>query len=155
MGSQSGDEELRAHRQHVPLLGAFQARLLQRLQRQTVPAGGRGAHYIRPGAGFVQGLPHGLASSPTWVLTLTLCFLFDVNVMTRPQIELRKRGVMPKETGVTNPAGTTDKDRDAAGARRDKRGGFRVSPGGSGDVISKHLSKRDPWTRDELVHGRF
>lgn len=45
------------------------------------------------------------------------------------QIELRKRGVIPKETNVTNQIGTqADREREAAAnIRRDKRGGIRVS----------------------------
>lgn len=58
------------------------------------------------------------------------------------QIELRKRGVIPKETNVVNQIGTqADKDRarDAA-LRRDKRGGFRVSFLLSHNVTFAYLS---------------
>lgn len=48
--------------------------------------------------------------------------------MKIPQIELRKRGVIPKETNVANQMGTqADRDREAANVRKDKRGGIRVS----------------------------
>lgn len=50
--------------------------------------------------------------------------------MNAPQIELRKRGVVPKETSVTIKLGTqTDQDRakEASSLRKDKRGGMRVS----------------------------
>lgn len=55
MGAQSGDEKLHPNSQHVPLLRAFQTRLLQRLQWQTVSEGGCSAHHIRPRAGFIKG----------------------------------------------------------------------------------------------------
>lgn len=55
MGAEPGDEKLHPHCQHLPLLGAFPDRLLQGLQRQAVPARGRGAHNIRPGAGLHEG----------------------------------------------------------------------------------------------------
>lgn len=47
-----------------------------------------------------------------------------------PQIELRKRGVVPKETNVANPMATQaerERVRDVGGIRREKRGGMRVS----------------------------
>lgn len=47
-----------------------------------------------------------------------------------PQIELRKRGVIPKESNIANQMGTPadrDRVREAASLRRDKRGGLRVS----------------------------
>ncbi|KAM3624986.1 uncharacterized protein V6R79_005002 [Siganus canaliculatus] len=45
------------------------------------------------------------------------------------KIELRKRGVVPKETNVTNQVvaqADRDRMRDAGGLRRDKRGGMRA-----------------------------
>lgn len=47
-----------------------------------------------------------------------------------PQIELRKRGVAPKETNVANQMGTQaerDRAKEGASLRREKRGGMRVS----------------------------
>lgn len=55
MGAQPGDEKLHPNCQHLPLLRAFQDRLLQGLQRQTVSEGGCSAHHIHPFAGFVKG----------------------------------------------------------------------------------------------------
>ncbi|XP_031704037.1 ARL14 effector protein isoform X2 [Anarrhichthys ocellatus] len=49
------------------------------------------------------------------------------------KIELRKRGVIPKETNVVNPVATQadrDKAREAISLRRDKRGGMRMSKQG-------------------------
>ncbi|KAK9542299.1 hypothetical protein VZT92_000174 [Zoarces viviparus] len=51
------------------------------------------------------------------------------------KIELRKRGVIPKETNVVNPVATQadkDKAREAVSLRRDKRGGMRGGRGGRG-----------------------
>merc|ERR1712002_723264 len=58
------------------------------------------------------------------------------------KIELRKRGVIPKETNVANQMGTQadrDRAREAAGLRREKRGGMRGGRGGRG---GKQLSER-------------
>lgn len=59
MGAEPGHEKLRPHQQHLPLLGALQARVLQGLQRQTVSERGCGAHPLDQRQWFVKGrAPH-------------------------------------------------------------------------------------------------
>lgn len=51
MGPEPGDEKLHPDRQHLPLFWALQDRLLQGLQWQAVPAGGRSANHLLPSTG--------------------------------------------------------------------------------------------------------
>ncbi|XP_045889319.1 ARL14 effector protein isoform X3 [Micropterus dolomieu] len=117
MGAQPGDEKLHPNCQHLPLLRALQGRLLQGLQWQTVSEGGCSAHHIHPFARFIKGV-----------------------------IELRKRGVIPKEANVANQMGTQadrDRVREATSLRREKRGGMRGGRGGrGGKQLSDSLSSR-------------
>lgn len=68
------------------------------------------------------------ASSLNWVSCLI--FIDWMNELNNLQIELRKRGMVPKETNIINkiaPQQDQDRMREAANQRRDKRGGIRVS----------------------------
>lgn len=78
-----------------------------------------GQESSKVGAGFLLFLCWKMAFS-TWSEQITLHIL---------QIELRKRGVIPKEANVSNQMGTlTDRDRMRETVmRREKRGGMRVS----------------------------
>ncbi|GAA6218948.1 ARL14 effector protein [Lates japonicus] len=68
------------------------------------------------------------------------------------KIELRKRGVIPKEANIANQMGTPadrDRVREAANLRRDKRGGLR---GGRGSRGGKQLSDRQSFGAKSRVY---